>query len=323
MRGWIYFPLLLVALSTHGSFSTPIPPVVPPSEACQQLTAGDWAMGRLVSRFSAARRDIGLSVLDSRQRTAVRDFGKHFMEFYSGSYVFPAPGTYHRHLAYMAVWKCGNDNIRLNLQKATGGGRSNQKFTYYTDYKDLTRIVNKKYKSTPVLFTFVRNPISRFIAGVAESFYRSVHQKNTIAYGHATASKSILISLFQILLDGDFRNGSITFPEHVFPMSNIFQHANPHFIGRLENFSNGWRAVESLYGLKLPYDKSYGYHRSSRDPNRVRSVLKEMLAEDPAYLRILCRVYFTDFVCFKYPFPEECIDLPIVRNYLHNRSSED
>ena len=305
--------LLIFMLCTH--FAWPAASQTNISASCWSLI-GPEATHLLVSRFISARRDMRLNQLNKPQKQALRTFAHHFMNFYYRNYVYKEPRSRFRHIVYTAIWKCANDNIRFNLEKVTYNPFKEYKESlYYVFYEDLRRYTQKKYHNAPVSFTFVRNPIERFIAGLAESYYRSVAQPGTIPFGNKHATKNLLHQLFDEFTIGNLRNGSITFPEHLYPMSNILMNIIPSFIGRIEEFEIGWKQVESLYRVKLPHDRNLGYHVSSRDPNSVRALLKEMFETNPEYLRALCRIYLADFVCFNYQLPEVCKSLPIAKKY--------
>lgn len=70
-------------------------------------------------------------------------------------------------------------------------------------------------------------------------------------------------------------------------------------------------------GLSQNFSGSiFSSHVSSTDPLGTTAMAKaylsggkNMTAKSRAYLRVLCRIYFPDFLCFGYSLPSECRDI--------------
>jgi hypothetical protein len=73
---------------------------------------------------------------------------------------------------------------------------------------------------------------------------------------------------------------------------------------------SGWDQVESMFHFHLDsWNTHVGTHGSSIDYSHFKLALEQLFAQDPRYIRALCRLLLTDFICFDYALPPECSDM--------------
>ena len=86
-----------------------------------------------------------------------------------------------------------------------------------------------------------------------------------------------------------------------------------------ETMLRGYAGENSkLYQSNHKLDRRLGAHPiSSKDPHHANPALDELFQTKPGYTRVLCVLYFLDFECFGYDFPQECRE-PVqqIRDYL-------
>eukprot|EP00913_Durusdinium_trenchii_P026562 g24920.t1 len=203
--------------------------------------------------------------------------------------------------------------------------------------------------SHPSTFTFVRNPLARFISGYAqlEHYHQEAmeHRKNfppnpvlnllTGKPGSVGRAKQFLDRFF---VDGVLRDG------HVRPQSEFF--VKPYgskcflavdFVGKTENVVEDWKRflesqqchVITQFNLtKGRHENSIGTKQALADAAEIggassfvelQSAAKESMEAQlfqGAYLRALCWLYLVDYVMFSYDLPRGC-DHPHMLHIAH------
>ena len=276
------------------------------------------------------RRVDNLSPSERRRRLKlykIRLFKKKFYSYsYTGVRLYDIKGT---PVVYLEMWKVASETI-------------NNHFIYHANNKTLIEWNYRKYLeqmrnysyvnmsnylnaldaryggARPKIFTFVRNPISRFVSALGESYFRRWVPRQNISrltswelldYSVDTTKARWLLDA---VITGDVEVITEHFDhiDHFFPMSNRLREFLPDYVGRLETMAADWKLLQPLLGIDIPDPSaSTRNHASSQDPfSLVRSV-KQVLKEDPRYLRSLCALLWRDFVCFSLPFPAECQDM--------------
>jgi len=223
---------------------------------------------------------------------------------------------------YVTIFKAGNNNIRGNLQHFSGTPPEDISVKGYcplwTPQQAEQRLRAERWtaSSTPS-FSFVREPLGHFMSGLAEAYYRSLHEKYNIRRyrnrGWEPPDELSTVDMVKSLIRDQLRGGRVQIfeREHYYPMAGVL-HLWPDvsFIGRLEHFDRDWRRVNTLYDTAMTtYDKAVGAHMSSNDPNLIKKHTLQLLEEYPAYKRALCHLLLVDFVCFEYALPEECANI--------------
>jgi hypothetical protein len=166
-------------ISSHSTAVTepivqlPLPPVRNPlssksihymmSEQCKNIIANHTEH---LYRWKQARKEFGLST--ALKTTKVSD--RVIKMFYGESFGVLTVSIHDKPVSYVIIWKAGNDAIRLNLIEEEK--KMPVKFRFSTrESKTVTQYNSKlrqqfKVKYTPPAFTFVREPIGRFISGI-------------------------------------------------------------------------------------------------------------------------------------------------------------
>ena len=284
-------------------------------------------------------------------------------------------------IVYHRIWKNANNAIRKVLHKFAITNRYNEKEISVCKYKNKADCFNQKaskYKSLyssiffPLTeksfsFTFVRNPVSRFISGYIE-IEKSIKKQMILDLKYSFGTIERFIEFINLILTA---NGSMKlFREKYIDISMIAPMIGTLIIGiktqrlgtnpfrayKLENFDEDWKMMVSdsgyskLYDLGLEMDKAYheehtqsayknisfsiaqffepvlrcnntedlnllekrlthisrkgnltGFHLSRKKANKVEFAF--------FYLRALCRIFVTDFICSGYELPFACNDI--------------
>ena len=186
----------------------------------------------------------------------------------------------------------------------------------------------KRVVSNPI-FTFVRDPIQRFMSGFTETIYKH-HQKYKIFNPdgsefkiNETIAKNYLIELL------NFRP-SLFDIEHIYPMVGAFTHFNIEVVGSVENMKHDWEnKIKPLYNINATYAIKVGQHETSadhpmtilkkaeasKDPNNARAVIKAILSKETKFSRAFCHLLLIDYICLpKYILPSKCMFLSSIRD---------
>eukprot|EP00438_Fugacium_kawagutii_P013976 Skav200727 [mRNA] locus=scaffold274:12112:12726:+ [translate_table: standard] len=169
-------------------------------------------------------------------------------------------------------------------------------------------------------FTFVRNPIDRFVSGYAEIEYLAQTGESWPDYdyvakllkGYSEGSPERVAAF----LEEFFRSG-IGGDGHVRPQLEFFVPDGCSlpidFVLKDEHSTEDWQALFAGQNQIPAFDPALALHsHGHRDKNAMRSFLG--LAGDRstaaprhgAYVRALCWLFLTDFAMFDYELPDEC-----------------
>jgi hypothetical protein len=278
---------------------------------CKGL-AGNYSF--YVRHFEAARKELNVS---GEWNNIGKSYARKFSKARTHSCLYNINGTL---IQYITVYKGANNNIRANLQYAGGTPRKDinvRGFCKFSNEDDLVLLAKRQWHwLEPVRsFTFVRHPFDHFASGMAESYYRTTKRSDEEESPPEISKRAKLWQVKDILVD--ILNGTARYMTEVYhfhPMSGIFIDWHPTYIGRLENFSSGWREVQSLYGVDLPYIKTLGSHPTSSDPNSIRKSLEYLIhkrTDLSEYVRAMCHILLLDFLCFNYTLPYVCKDIDV------------
>lgn len=274
----------------------------------------------LLSRWNDSRVGLGLPAIQYDDRGYLDVEHRRRVAFVSSFYSFSDGVVLYWNanndpIVYAKIWKCANEAIRTNLgmQLMTKKSRSTKALGYSLKNRFehiMARDFMNKYTPTKHsyanTFTFVRDPMSHFMSGLAETMWRSFNGGNVTVTTHMVANflKSFL----------NFQYRGLKWIEHTFPMSGAFFQHNISFVGQLESFDDDWQILHSRYTLFETFDKKLGVHPSSEDPNTAKAAIRSLLASEPQYLRALCQLMMVDYVCFPtYRLPRGCEHLERVR----------
>ena len=241
-------------------------------------------------------------------------------------------------IPYLRLFKCANEGISANLfiltvSKSTilaNGIRLNAKNEFTKDMILNSLQHNHEYRNiTKPTFTFVREPIQRFMSGFTETIFKHyLKYKITNTDGsrkriNESEAKDYLMELL------DFRS-SLWDVEHMFPMSGAFFQFHVPLVGSVEQMKVDWEMkIKPTYEINATYNNKLGVHdtsvyhplvverkgQSSRDPNGARAVIKSILNNDIRYSRAICQLILIDYVCLPmYALPPKCMFLNSTRH---------
>lgn len=262
-------------------------------------------------------------------------------------------------LVYYRIWKNANDNIRRIMFHYS----SLSDFTVEAgpcDAADISCISSMHsrhprydpssgsflklfFQSKKLLdtfpFTFVRNPIDRFISAYTEIEFRlnDRYKAHWLPLHSPLGTIERLKEFIRFLIAS---NGS---RKVLMEQNAEIPHCAPQIgtilmarsiepkdirLYKFENFSTEWIRLASESGflsLKDAYRPQFqGHHKSSSDPFNTTYISKLYFEEylnpnssstfdsrkvSAIYLRALCRIYLVDFICGDYSLPPVCADL--------------
>ena len=305
-------------------------------------------------------RSVRYYILRKNANVYIRSILKHFQLFESAEHNLSFNLTPHQ------MFQIG-ESARMNISVSSNGDRT----------------LNSSFS-----FTFVRNPIARFISGYTEVEYRWQTDPRKAKFKSSSTSplpiKAPLGSIervkefiLMLLCSYGSRNAAVfnsseTFEQselgHIIPMIGTLIWARTNSVGRsqklykLERFTHEWQRLaqeSTFYSLfQAMHSTPVRNHESSKDLFNTTGAAKDLLRnynrkdeedakksmfdsylsvtrsflisfiewispsqnivsvdkpgimdENDLYVRILCRIYFADFVCAGYKFPVACRDI--------------
>jgi hypothetical protein len=176
------------------------------------------------------------------------------------------------------------------------------------------------------VFTFVRDPMTRFMSGFSEAVFREFwfKRKQHSLQLNVSDAKSYLTTFLNY-------EHPIAGLEHVQPMAGAFFHFRIDILGRLESFREDWASkVQAAYNLSsTTLNEEVGQHATSQnhprsresksleelDPHNARRALAQLFEQEVAFLRAVCHLILVDYVCLPmYALPLECQHLNRTRD---------
>lgn len=197
---------------------------------------------------------------------------------------------------YSRIYKAANDAIRENLAKASHSP---------------ARLMYRVHRRAPSrIFTFVREPAERWIAGYNELEHRwgvehtyNVSEKciGCVFHTFPMGKERVWAFLGDLLLMKLAKGYEI---EHVYPMAGILRAARHiDFIGRVETFEQDWKKVlRDFVGPVADgytFNHSMGLHNSSGYEAQKHGM--NVLENSKGFTEILQHILFKDYACFGYP----------------------
>ena len=212
-------------------------------------------------------------------------------------------------MAFRHIFKAAGFTAYANLQQVTTGLRPQS----YLELCNAFHSTDLKHRA----FTFVRDPISRFISGYAEIDYRS----------RAVRDWPIFDSLAKLLREypvgsavraaaffEEFLRSGIDVNGHVRPQLEFLQPLSGcslpmDFIGKTERAEEHWAKLFDMQNETVPkFDSLLALHSHGE---RDEQAMKTFLASSAKYMRALCWLYLGDFAVFEYELPNECRQEPM------------
>lgn len=190
------------------------------------------------------------------------------------------------------------------------------------------------------VFTFVREPLGRFISGYAE--IDRIYLGPRYEFFHQAEESTMKRA--QLFAERFFQDGLI-FNGHVKPQSEYFAPFSQscrlpiNFVGKIENLAEDWKNLlesQSCITAKIPYNNSLGQHPTDEKERKAMTDMLEsaanndtaqflvrdrdnmtassnhlqnvLLKKDFAFLRAFCWISLPDYVMFEYDLPKHCND---------------
>lgn len=285
--------------------------------------------------FELARMELGFSEdrikLNEADDNAVADF----FRFNTGGMGHVSHDNKH-HMAYLTVWKGGNNQISSNLRSILGGNGSVWPGYSMRDLFSASRIPTSKLNLTCVV-TAVRDPVEHFL-----SAYNEVEGRNSPEYMKKRSGK--YRSWTNPLLFASYGNGTtarfeqfvsdfIVGPQranhyvlelqHVFSMTGVLWGLKqlkdcsgdevPRLTAYLPSLSNLDTEFPKLLQRTcsgLPHLDSFVkkfVHPSQSDPYNTYSAARQVWGHHEGASRALCAIHALDYACFEsIPVPSLC-----------------
>ena len=202
----------------------------------------------------------------------------------------------HRCLAYAAIWKSGSAAIRTSLMSVPGLLRRQSPPRMLADKIDTATVMTLRgsrfcHKGL-FSFTFVREPLSHFLAGFGEYCARELRRLPHITTARAQATVLDIV-------EGRRPRGDVDVA-HMFPMSGVLAAGwTFNLVGRLETSSADWKRLASAFEAvaSLPFNSTVASHPSSLDGQGARTAMREVLRGDDALRKRICTCALRDRTC--------------------------
>lgn len=219
------------------------------------------------------------------------------------------PDIYYRHIFKSAGWfiEASLNVISGHLPTTKDAGHGLDTWNIWGDYSDCAQLSAQPRSST--LFTYVREPLKRFVSGYAEiegrGQYTSLFRQGSIERAQAFLEDALHgrlnsrgyehISLQVEFLIGYLRMCPVAFD----------------FIGRLESMEEDWHDLGAQAGCtpnQFPYQRSVrevASHANDVQADSASSMRKVL--GNRLYMRKLCWYLMPDFLILNYTLPPECM----------------
>ena len=210
-------------------------------------------------------------------------------------------------LYYRHIYKSAGFAIKKNLAVLAGKNKIDYIDTNWHDQglcaKYLWGHNDRNHK--PVLFTFVRDPMDKFVAGYKEIASRGLIDKlRGVHVGSVEHAQLFLDDVFH----GSCDNGHVLL--QLQSMMGPACESRFDFIGKLEDFDVDWPRLGFFGGCtkQLQWPEDY-QHDSDFDQTGLKAerAMRQALAANNAQLtKTLCLWLLPDYLAFDYKLPEPC-----------------
>lgn len=240
-------------------------------------------------------------------------------------------------MVYMHVWKAAGYSVMENLKAI---GSNYEVVDSFEDDFNWCENINLDSMKHRTVFTFVREPLGRFISGYAE--IDRIYLGPRYEFFHQAEEGTMKRA--QLFAERFFQDGLI-FNGHVKPQSEYFAPFSQscrlpiNFVGKIENLAEDWKNLlesQSCITAKIPYNNSLGQHPTDEKERKAVTDMLEsaanndtaqflvrdrdnmtassnhlqnvLLKKDFAFLRAFCWISLPDYVMFEYDLPKHCND---------------
>jgi len=164
---------------------------------------------------------------------------------------------------------------------------------------------HKGHTQEPILFTFVREPMEKFIAGYKEMAARGLiddFRGNWV--GSIAHAKLFLDNVFH----GTCDNGHVLL--QLQSMMGEACESRFDFIGKLEDFQDDWQKVGIMGGcsanMAWPKEHTHASDTSGKGRNAEKAMRTALAEQGGALMKTLCLWLLPDYLAFDYPLPAGC-----------------
>jgi len=161
-----------------------------------------------------------------------------------------------------------------------------------------------KKTSNPTLFTFVRNPISKFISGYKELCVRGV--AGPFIHGFKAGSIQHAKGFLERVFRGTCDNPHVL--SQAYLLANDECESKFDFIGKIENFEQDWVSLGKEWCVKDLEWPTNPEHDSQNPADAKYEVAMQKALRDNGneLFKALCWWLLPDFALFDYDLPPEC-----------------
>jgi len=211
------------------------------------------------------------------------------------------------HLYFRHIYKAAGYAIKKNLARLSNTPPDDfiDDNWFKQDYCDKLGYATEHTTPKPVLFTFIRDPMEKFIAGYKEISARGEF-KTFPAHGPKTGSKEHARLFLNNVWHGSCDNGHVVL--QVQSMMGPACESQFDFVGKLESFEEDWQRVGKAAGCtrRLGWPEEWA-HPSEKDDKGADAAMRAVLAENGGALaRALCLWLMPDYIALDYPVPKVC-----------------
>lgn len=218
-------------------------------------------------------------------------------------------GATNRSLIFQHTWKAAGWAIMENLRSISSEYSEQRAMEDNYRWCDQLPEVDRAHSR---VFTFVREPLERFVSGFAEieRTYRNPHF-DFFRLAETGSHQQAQLFIDRFFEDGVMYNGHVKPQSEFLPPFSASCGLRMDFIGKVEDLSNGWSSfLASQQCAGHPFRSSLGQHPTEHSETfAMHSVLK---SNEGVYLRAFCWLSLPDYVIFDYQLPQQCQDADIL-----------
>jgi len=223
-----------------------------------------------------------------------------------------------RNFFFRHNYKAAGFAIKVNLNRVAeeGGWRGDE--DWWTEGRCQQYESLKKNWWYATLFTFVRDPISKFIDGYKEICTRNELKSFKHLLGNNVGTPDHARAFVDIVFHGTCDNPHVLSQAYI--LMNKACESKFDFIGKIENFDKDWAALSKHGGCtsSLTWSDGHEHKSQSSEYDKYEEVMLTALRANGATLfKALCWWMLPDFALFDYDLPPECASNEALRHALH------
>lgn len=227
-----------------------------------------------------------------------------------------------RNIFYRHIWKDAGEVILHNMRQLSDGPwiEASPDRDWDKNRRCPQLMAGRRGASSderPLLFTFVRNPIDKFVAG-----YKELAQRGRIdnLRGYPVGTTRHALAFIDIAFKGACDNGHVLM--QAANLMSIECESRFDFIGKLETFERDWQNMSMKAGCATPmaFNRDLFHHESESDSLGAGKTMTQLLnRRHHRHMKMLCWWLLPDFVLFDYELPDACARDPEISRALPAR----